>query len=117
MSEIIKHYTEKKELYCPNCHSKLGQTAIKSETTSDKSARPVMPSREMSQVRSSETSGGPRAVMSPSTRKVIKIPLMQEFLPEQNKIESAEPTEILKKEVNKKLLKESKKKSKKKKKK
>lgn len=64
---------------CADCQRKLGRAAMKSTTVASGKERPVMPSREMSQVRSSETSGGPRAVMSPSTRKVIRIPMKSEF--------------------------------------
>ena len=78
MPETYNGYSEEREPHCPTCHSKIGNTVMKKIVAPGKE-RPVMPSREMSQVRSSESSGGPRAIMSPSTRKVIRIPMKSEL--------------------------------------
>lgn len=74
MGERLNNNSEHNKSRCHTCHSKLGGAAMKSTVASGKE-RPIMPSREMSQVRSSVTSGGPKAILSPSVRRIIYIEL------------------------------------------
>lgn len=73
MGEILNQHTEDQEpSCCPRCLRSLGDAALKNSVDS-KRTRPEMPSVVASQVRSSVTSGGPRAVVTPSSRKIIVI--------------------------------------------